>query len=84
MPFYEAMPHGPKANMSGKSLVELPGAVAQVFECVDMDRRLCVGHIDTFESVLFMRLMALLVILTCEGWFFLEPEGIGVHGIGQT
>lgn len=79
MPFYEAMPHGPKANMSGKSLVELTGA-----ECVDMDRRWCVGHIDTFESVLFTRLMALLVILTCEDWFFLVPEGIGVHGIGQT
>ena len=41
MPFYEAMPHGPKANMSGKSLVELTGAVAQVFGCVDMDGRLC-------------------------------------------
>lgn len=59
MPFYEAMPRGPKANMSGKSLVELTGAVAQVFGCVDMDR-LCVGHMDTFESVLLTRLMALL------------------------
>lgn len=71
MPFYEAMPRGPKANMSGKSLVELTGAVAQVFGCVDLDRKLYVGHMDTF-------------ILTCEGWFLLEPAGIGVHGVGQT